>query len=211
MNIVIMGSPGAGKGTQADVISRLLMIPAISTGNMLRASIKSGTPLGVEAKSYVEKGQLVPDKVMVDLIVERLKDPDCENGFILDGFPRTVPQAVALEKSGTKIDRVIEISVPDCIIADRITGRRVCEDCGASYHILHRPPRNGQTCDNDHGKLIQRPDDKPETVQQRLNSYHMQTEPLKEYYSLRGILRIVQGQEDVIHTTAHTIRAVIEP
>ena len=211
MNIILLGAPGAGKGTQADVISELFQIPTISTGNIIRDAIKSGTEIGLEAKSNVDAGKLVPDDIVIKIVSERLKEPDCEDGFILDGFPRTLQQAKALDKLGIRIDRVVEIWVPDKTITERMSGRRICEKCGASYHVVYRPPMNGETCDNDGGKLLQRADDKPETVIERLNVYHKQTEPLKEYYSLKGKLRIVEGQEDVIYTTAHTIRAVIEP
>lgn len=211
MNLILLGAPGAGKGTQADVISKLLNIPTISTGNIIREAIKSNTKLGSEAKAFVDAGKLVPDAVVIGIIKDRLKKDDCKEGFILDGFPRTVPQAEELDRMGVTIDKVIEIYVQDEIIADRISGRRVCEKCGASYHIIHRRSKDGKTCDLDGGRLIQRDDDRPEIVLKRLSVYHNITEPLKDYYDKQGKLRIVTGQEDVIHTTAHTIKAVIGP
>jgi adenylate kinase len=208
MNIILLGAPGAGKGTQAEVISNHLNIPAISTGNIIREALKNGSETGLRAKSFMDEGKLVPDAVVIAIIKERLVKDDCKDGFILDGFPRTVPQAEELDKMGVQIDKVIEIFVPDEKITERMAGRRVCEKCGASYHIAYKMPKNGETCDVDGGKLIQRVDDKPETVLARLNVYHDQTEPLKGYYARQNKLSVVEGQEEVSDTTALTIKAL---
>lgn len=208
MNLILLGAPGAGKGTQAEVICKHLDIPAISTGNMIRAALKNGTEIGLRARSFMDEGKLVPDSVVIDMIKDRLSQPDCAAGFVLDGFPRTVPQALALEEMGIVIDKVIEILVPDDKIIERMSGRRVCEKCGASYHILYKPSRDGQTCDIDAGKLIIRADDAPETVRERLIVYHEQTEPLKAFYEERGKLFIVEGQEQVSGTTKFTIEVL---
>lgn len=208
MNIILLGAPGAGKGTQAEVISNHLNIPAISTGNIIREALKNGSETGLRAKSFMDEGKLVPDAVVIAIIKERLVKDDCKDGFILDGFPRTVPQAEELDKMGVQIDKVIEIFVPDEKITERMAGRRVCEKCGASYHIAYKMPKNGETCDIDGGKLIQRVDDKPETVLARLNVYHDQTEPLKGYYARQNKLSVVEGQEEVSDTTALTIKAL---
>lgn len=208
MNLILLGAPGAGKGTQAEVISEKCGIPAVSTGNIIREALKKGTELGLRAKSFMDEGKLVPDSVVIEIIKERLAKDDCKNGFILDGFPRTVPQAEALDNMGVKIDRVIEIHVPDENITKRMSGRRVCADCGASYHVEYKPSKDGVTCDVCGGKLIQRNDDKPETVLERLQVYHQQTEPLKGYYSAQNKLRVVEGQELVADTTALTLKAL---
>jgi adenylate kinase len=208
MNIILLGAPGAGKGTQAENISNSLNIPAISTGNIIREALKNGTQTGLRAKSFMDEGKLVPDAVVIEIIKERLTKGDCKNGFILDGFPRTVPQAEELDKMGVAIDKVIEIYVPDEKITERMAGRRVCENCGASYHILFKKPKNGLVCDIDGGKLIQRVDDKPETVLARLKVYHEQTEPLKGYYAQQNKLSVVEGQEAIDKTTALTIKAL---
>ena len=208
MNLILLGAPGAGKGTQAEVISRHLRIPAISTGNIMREAVKNGTELGSLAKSYMDSGKLVPDNLVIDIIKDRLSQDDCKGGFILDGFPRTVPQAQALEDMGIKINRVIEIFVCDENIIERMSGRRVCEKCGAGYHVLFKPSKDGGTCDVDGGKLIQRIDDAPETVKARLKVYHDQTEPLKEFYNKRKKLFIVEGQEKIADTTKYTIEAL---
>lgn len=208
MNLVFLGAPGAGKGTQAENVCKHLGIVSISTGNMIREALRNGTELGKKAKSYMDAGGLVPDEIVIDIIKERLKKDDCKDGFILDGFPRTVPQAEALDQMGVPIDKVIEIYVPDEKITERMSGRRVCEICGASYHVDFKPPKNGVTCDYDGGKLIQRKDDAPETVKERLRVYHEQTEPLKDYYEQQGKLYIVEGQEKISDTTRYTIEVL---
>lgn len=208
MNIILLGAPGAGKGTQAEVISQKLAIPAVSTGNMIREAIRQGTEMGRKARACTEAGQLVPDDVVIGIVAERLQAPDCANGFILDGFPRTIPQAEALDAMGVRIDRVIEISVADEAIAERMSGRRVCPDCGASYHLLYKKPAVDNVCDNCGAALVQRKDDAPETVLARLDVYHEQTEPLKAYYERKGLLRVVQGQDEVSDTSRLTLQAL---
>ena len=208
MKLILLGAPGAGKGTQAEIIREKLSIPAVSTGNILREAQKNGTPLGLKAKSYMESGALVPDEVVIGILKERIAQPDCQNGFILDGFPRTVPQAQALEEMGVEIDRVIDLEVSDEAILERMGGRRVCETCGASYHLSFNPPKTPGVCDKDGGKLVTRKDDAPETVRQRLQVYHEQTEPLKAFYESRGKLRVVEGQEGVAQTTALVLQAL---
>jgi len=209
MKIILLGAPGAGKGTQAEVICERLSIPTISTGNIIREALKSGTEMGVRAKSYMDSGKLVPDEVVIGIIKERLADDDCKNGFVLDGFPRTIPQAEALDKMGIVIDKAIDIEVPDDKIVERMSGRRVCESCGASYHLLYKKPEVAGKCGKCGGTLVQRKDDHPDTVKERLNVYHEQTEPLKDYYSKQGKLCIVNGQEEVAETTRLTL-AVLE-
>ncbi len=201
MKLILLGAPGAGKGTQAEKICDKLGIPAISTGNIIRAALKNGTEMGLKAKSYMEAGQLVPDEVVIGIIQERLKEDDCKDGFILDGFPRTIPQAQALEDMGIIIDKVIDIEVPDEKITARMSGRRVCSKCANSYHLIYKQPKVAGVCDACGGELIQRRDDAPETVQARLVEYHEMTEPLKDFYSKLGKLRIVEGQEEVKDTT----------
>ena len=208
MNLILLGAPGAGKGTQAEVICGHFGIPAISTGNILREAVRTGTELGKRAKSFMDAGKLVPDEVLIDIIRERLAQPDCRNGFILDGFPRTVPQAQALDEMGVRIDRVVEIHVSDERIVERMSGRRVCEKCGASYHIQYKPSKDGVTCDVDGGRLIQRADDAPQTVRERLNVYHKQTEPLKDYYAAKGLLSVVEGREQIADTSRATIQVL---
>ncbi len=208
MKLILLGAPGAGKGTQAEVICEKLSIPAISTGNIIREALRNSTELGLKAKSYMDSGKLVPDDVVIEIIRERLSKEDCKNGFILDGFPRTVPQAEALDRMGIVIDRVIDIEVPDEKIEARMSGRRVCGKCGASYHIDYKPSRDGVTCDACGEKLVQRKDDAPETVRERLRVYHEQTEPLKDYYRGTGKLRVVIGQEEVADTTRETLKAL---
>ena len=208
MKLVLLGAPGAGKGTQAEVICNALKIPAISTGNIIREALAQGTEMGLKAKSFMDAGQLVPDDVVIGIIKERLAKDDCANGFILDGFPRTIPQAEALDAMGVVIDRVIDIEVPDEKIAARMSGRRVCKDCGSSYHLEYKAPKEEGVCDACDGELIQRKDDAPETVLDRLAVYHKQTEPLKDFYSKKGILRIVEGQEEIADTSALTLKAL---
>ena len=208
MKIILLGAPGAGKGTQAEVISQKLNIPSLSTGNMLREAQKKGTPLGQQAKSYMESGQLVPDELVIGIIKERMAQPDCAGGFILDGFPRTVAQAEALDQMGVAIDRVIEIDVPDKAIVTRMSGRRVCEGCGASYHLTHNPPAAEGVCDKCGGKLVTRKDDDPKTVQQRLETYHRQTQPLVDYYQKAGKLRTIDGNQPLEEASAAILRAL---
>lgn len=201
MKLILLGAPGAGKGTQAEKICEKLNIPAISTGNIIRAALKNGTEMGLKAKSYMDAGQLVPDEVVIGIIKDRLKDDDCKNGFILDGFPRTIPQAQALVDMGIDIDKVIDIEVPDEKITKRMSGRRVCSKCANSYHMEYKKPKVEGICDACGGELVQRKDDAPETVQARLVEYHEMTEPLKGFYERLGKLRIVEGQEEVADTT----------
>lgn len=208
MKLILLGAPGAGKGTQAEVICNALNIPAISTGNIIREALRLGTEMGLKAKSFMDAGQLVPDDVVIGIIKERLAKDDCANGFILDGFPRTIPQAEALDAMGIIIDKVIDIEVPDEKIAARMSGRRVCKDCGASYHLEYKSPESEGVCDACSGELVQRKDDAPETVLDRLAVYHEQTEPLKEFYSKKGILRVVEGQEEIADTSALTLKAL---
>lgn len=208
MNLILLGAPGAGKGTQAEKICEKLSIPAISTGNMLREAMANGTEMGLKAKSFIDAGKLVPDEVVIGIIDERLKQDDCKNGFILDGFPRTIPQAEALDEMGVRIDKVIDIEVPDEKIAARLSGRRVCLKCGATYHTEFKKPKTEGICDACGDTLVQRKDDMPETVLDRLKTYHEQTEPLKGYYAKKGILRVVEGQEEVADTTALTFKAL---
>lgn len=208
MKLILLGAPGAGKGTQAEVICKALNIPAISTGNIIREALAQGTEMGLKAKSFMDAGQLVPDDVVIGIIKERLAKDDCANGFILDGFPRTIPQAEALDAMGVIIDRVIDIEVPDEKIAARMSGRRVCKDCGSSYHLEYKAPKAEGVCDACDGELIQRKDDAPETVLDRLAVYHKQTEPLKDFYSKKGILRIVEGQEEIADTSVLTLKAL---
>jgi adenylate kinase len=208
MNLVLLGAPGAGKGTQAEVICQTYGIPAISTGNIIREAVKNGTELGEQTKSYLDAGALVPDELVIALVKERLAQPDCKNGFILDGFPRTVPQAEALDKMEVGIDTVLDIEVADEKIVARLSGRRVCAGCGASYHLQYKPSKKEGICDSCGEALIQRKDDRPETVLERLRVYHAQTEPLKEYYSAQGKVSVVYGQEEVKDTTALVLKAL---
>lgn len=201
MNLILMGAPGAGKGTQAEIISEKFRIPTISTGEILRAAIKEGTELGKKAKSYIDNGDLVPDEVVIGIIKENLSSDACKNGFILDGFPRSVAQAEALESFGIKIDAVLAIEVEDERIIARMGGRRVCPACGASYHVRHNPPDKNGICDKCSAQLHTRADDAAETVRNRLETYHKQTEPLKAFYAERGLLRTVEGQEELADTT----------
>lgn len=210
MNLILLGAPGAGKGTQAEVICDRLSIPAISTGNIIREALRNETELGLKAKKFIDEGALVPDEVVIGIIQERLKEDDCKNGFILDGFPRTVPQAEALDKMGVMIDKVVDIEVADSKICERLSGRRVCKACSASYHTLYKPSKDGETCDKCGGELICRKDDHPDTVLERLRVYHEQTEPLIAFYKSRGKLVVVEGQEEVEDTTRLTLAAIEE-
>ncbi len=207
MNLILMGAPGAGKGTQSEKISEKWGIPAISTGDILRSAIKAGTELGKTAKSYIDDGKLVPDEIVIGIIKEYLKSEACKNGFILDGFPRSIPQAVALDEMDVKIDAVLSIEVPDEKIVERMSGRRVCA-CGASYHTVYKPSQKEGICDKCGAALIIRADDEPGTVQKRLETYHTQTEPLKDYYAEKGLLITVEGQEEVADTTRLTLDAL---
>lgn len=208
MNMIFLGAPGAGKGTQAEVVCKELNIPAISTGNMLREAVKNGTEAGLKAKSFMDAGELVPDEVVIGILKDRISQPDAQNGFILDGFPRTVEQAEALDKMGVAIDKVIEIAVSDEAITARMSGRRVCEGCGNSYHIDYKPTKVEGICDACGAKVVQRIDDKPETVQARLKTYHEKTAPLKDYYSKRGKLVTVEGQNEIAETSRLTLAAI---
>ena len=208
MKLILLGAPGAGKGTQAEVICKHLGIPAISTGNILREALKSGTEMGLKAKAFMDAGQLVPDEVIIGIITERLAEDDCKNGYILDGVPRTIAQAEAMEKAGIVFDAVVSIEISDETIMERMSGRRVCEKCGSSYHLLYKKPAVEGICTNCGGTLVQRKDDHPDTVKDRLRVYHEQTEPLKEYYEKQGKLHIVEGQEEVADTTALTLKAL---
>lgn len=201
MKIIMLGAPGAGKGTQAKKIAEKYAIPHISTGDIFRANIKNGTELGKKAKTYMDKGLLVPDELVVDLVVDRVNQADCANGYVLDGFPRTIPQAEALDQAleslGQKMDYAINVEVPDENIVKRMSGRRACVDCGATYHVVYAPTKEENVCDNCKGGLILREDDKPETVQKRLNVYHEQTQPLIDYYTKKNILVEVDGTVDI--------------
>lgn len=214
MKIIMLGAPGAGKGTQAIKIAEKYSIPHISTGDIFRVNIKNGTELGKKAKVYIDQGFLVPDELVVDLVVDRLNQEDCAKGCVLDGFPRTIPQAEALDKAltdmGETLDYVINIEVPDENIVKRMSGRRACTECGATYHIAHAPTKNEGICDNCHGKLILRDDDKAETVQKRLNVYHEQTQPLIEYYTDKKILVTVDGTIDIEDVFAEIVKVLGE-
>ena len=210
MKLILLGAPGAGKGTQAEVISEKYNIPTISTGNIIRAALKNGTEMGLKAKSYIDAGNLVPDDVVIGIIKERLAEDDCQNGYILDGFPRTIPQAEALDTLGFDIDAALSIEVADSEIVKRMSGRRVCEKCGASYHTEFKKPAVEGVCNLCEGKLVIRKDDEPETVLNRLNVYHEQTEPLKDYYKAQGKLLIAQGQDKVEDTTALVLSTLAE-
>ncbi len=208
MKIVFLGAPGAGKGTQAEIVSARFGIPTISTGAIIRQAVKDGTPLGLSVKSYIERGALVPDEVVVSLIRDRLAGPDCARGFILDGFPRTVPQAEALDRMGLRPDNVISLEVADEVIVERMSGRRVCGTCGATYHVVSNPPRAAGVCDKCGDALTVRSDDSPEVVRDRLTVYHSTTEPLKAFYEGLGVLTLVPGAGAVSETTARTLAAL---
>jgi len=208
MKLILLGAPGAGKGTQADILSKQLGIPAISTGNMLRAAVKNGTPAGLRAKAYMDAGRLVPDEAIIGTVKERLAQPDCSAGFILDGVPRTIPQAEALEQAGISFDRVLSLELSDLTIMTRMVERRVCSHCGASYHLTAVPPVVEGICDYCGGELIQREDDAPETVRKRLAVYHRETEPLKEYYAKHGVLTAVEMLGSVEENTRFILAAL---
>lgn len=208
MKLILLGAPGAGKGTQAENISSHYQVPTISTGNMIRAAIHNGTELGLQAKSLIDAGKLVPDETVIGMIQERLAEDDCQNGFILDGFPRTIPQAEALERMGIEIDMALSLEVADDKIVKRMGGRRVCPACGMTYHIDFKPSKDNKHCDECNTELIIRQDDKPETVLDRLNTYHETTEPLKAFYAERSKLVTVEGQEELAETTKLTLNAI---
>ena len=210
MKLILLGAPGAGKGTQAEIISEKYNIPTISTGNIIRAALKNGTEMGLKARAYIDSGRLVPDDVVIGIIKERLAEDDCKNGFILDGFPRTIPQAEALDDMNITVDAVLSLEVSDRDIVRRMSGRRVCEKCGASYHIEYKKPKAQGMCDACGGELVIRKDDEPDTVSDRLDIYHKQTEPLKSYYSEQGKLISVKGQAKVEDTTALVLNALLE-
>lgn len=208
MKIILLGAPGAGKGTQAEEISKKLNIPAISTGFIIRNAIAAENEVGKLAKGYIDKGQLVPDEVIIKILFERLKEDDCKNGYILDGFPRTLPQAYALDENNVKIDYVLDIEVDDEVIVERLSGRRECSKCGRTYHVLYNKPSVDGTCDSCGGSLISRKDDNPETIKERLVVYHNQTEPLKEFYKEKGILVVAKSCNDVQDTTKEVFKAL---
>ena len=205
MKIILLGAPGAGKGTQAKAISEALLIPTISTGKYLREAMESGSEIGEKVRPFMDAGQLVPDEILIPMIEKRISEDDCKNGFILDGFPRTIPQAEALETMGIDIDFVLEIYVPDEVITQRLSGRRVCHTCGATYHTEYNPPEVENICDVCGNTLSQREDDRPETVKERLKIYHIQTEPLKDFYQKRDMLSVVHGKEKLEDTTKLTL------
>ena len=201
MRLILLGAPGAGKGTQADVLSAKLGIPTISTGNILRAAVKAGTPIGKQAESYMKAGALVPDEVIIGIMRERLAEDDCKNGYILDGMPRTIPQAEALVSGGVEIDWALSIEIADETIVERMSGRRTCPDCGASYHVINSPSKVEGICDKCGAQLVIRADDRPETVKARLVTYHQETEPLKDFYAKMGKLKTVDNQPSIAETS----------
>ncbi|MCI9157250.1 MAG: adenylate kinase [Lawsonibacter sp.] len=208
MKLILLGAPGAGKGTQAEILSAKLGVPAVSTGNILRAAIKEGTPTGLEAKRYMDAGRLVPDPVIIGIVADRLAKPDCAKGFILDGVPRTVGQAEALDAAGVTFDHVLSIEISDGEIEERMSGRRVCQNCGAPYHVKARPPKREGVCDACGGQLVQRADDAAETVRKRLEVYHAETEPLKGFYEGKGILIPVANQDTIEGTNRVIMEAL---
>lgn len=208
MRLILLGAPGAGKGTQAEILSRELGIPTISTGNILRAAMKAGTPVGIQAKSYVDAGKLVPDDIIIGIIRERLAQEDCKKGYILDGVPRTIPQAETMEEMGVEIDCALSIEISDEVIVQRMSGRRTCKDCGQTFHIVSNPPKTEDVCDACGGELHVRKDDAPETVKARLEVYHRDTEPLKLFYAQRGKLKTVENQSTIEATTAEIKKAL---
>ena len=208
MNLILLGAPGAGKGTQGELISKKLGIPTISTGNMLREAMANGTELGKRIKKYMDEGSLVPDDLILSIVAERVAQPDCKNGFILDGVPRTLVQAEVLDAKGVQIDHVVSLEVDDAEIAGRMSGRRVCKGCGASYHIVNNPPRTEGVCDNCGGEVTIRKDDEPATVMHRLEVYHASTEVLKSYYNQQGKLRTVVGNQPIENTHRDILKAI---
>ena len=208
MNLILLGAPGAGKGTQAELLMEKLSIPGISTGNMLREAIKNGTELGKKVKSYMDGGLLVPDELIMGIVAERVAEPDCANGFMLDGVPRTLAQAEALDAAGVRIDHVVSIEIEDSVIEGRMTGRRVCSACGASYHVVANPPKAEGVCDSCGGELIIRKDDAPETVRKRLEVYHAQTEILMDYYGKQGKVRHIEGNQSIEGANEDILKAI---
>ena len=208
MNLILLGAPGAGKGTQAELLIEKLGIPGISTGNMLREAIKNGTELGMKVKSYMDGGLLVPDELIMGIVAERVAKPDCENGFILDGVPRTLAQAEALDAAGVRIDHVISIEIDDSVIEGRMTGRRVCSACGGSFHVVANPPKTEGVCDLCGGELVIRKDDAPETVRKRLEVYHAQTEVLMDYYGKQGKIRHIEGNQSIEGANEDILKAI---
>ena len=209
MKLILLGAPGAGKGTQSAILARELGIPAVSTGNILRAAIKEGSELGMKAKAFMDQGMLVPDEIIIDIIRDRLSKDDCAKGYILDGVPRTIVQGEDLEAAGIVFDNVVSLEIADEAIMERMAGRRVCEACGASYHLKAVPPKQEGVCDACGGKLVARKDDVPETVKARLEVYHKETEPLKGFYESRGVLRVVEDQND-LNLTSQKILSVLK-
>ncbi|HHW48518.1 MAG TPA: adenylate kinase [Clostridiaceae bacterium] len=212
MRLILLGAPGAGKGTQAVILAEKLKIPHISTGDIFRANIKEGTELGKKAKEFIDRGALVPDDITVGIVKDRLSKPDCKNGFLLDGFPRTIPQAEYLDdvlcKMNMSVDYAINIDVPDDVIIKRLSGRRVCPACGITYHIVNNPPQQGDVCDGCVTGVVQRDDDKEETIQKRLIAYHEQTEPLIDYYKNKGKLIVVDGTKEIEEITSEILKAI---
>ena len=208
MKLILLGAPGAGKGTQAELIAAKLQIPTISTGNILREAIRNGTETGLKAKSFMDQGKLVPDDVIIGIVRERVSQPDCSRGYILDGMPRTIPQAQALEDAGIQFDCVVSIEIADSVIEQRMTGRRVCTACGASYHVSANPPKKDGVCDHCGQVLSIRKDDAPETVRNRLAVFHQETEPLKGFYEKLGKLKLVDGDQPIAEITAAILRAM---
>ena len=208
MNLILLGAPGAGKGTQAELLVEKLGIPAISTGNMLREAMANGTPVGKQAKHYMDNGLLVPDEVILGIVAERVAQPDCAKGFILDGVPRTLAQAEALEAKNIRSDHVVSIEIDDSVIEGRMTGRRVCGKCGASYHVVANPPKTEGVCDSCGAELVIRKDDAPETVRRRLDVYHAETEVLKDFYQKLGKLRIVEGNQPIEAANCDILKAI---
>ena len=208
MRLILLGAPGAGKGTQAEILSKRLGIPTISTGNILREAIRNRTETGLKAKAFMDQGNLVPDEVIIGIVRDRLAEPDCANGYILDGMPRTIPQAEALVNAGIEIDCVISIEIDDAVIEQRMTGRRVCGGCGASYHVTAHPPKQEGICDLCGKELVLRKDDAPETVQNRLRVFHAETEPLKDFYAKLGVLKLVEGNQPIEDATRDILAAL---
>ena len=208
MNLILLGAPGAGKGTQAELLTEKLGIPSISTGNMLREAMANGSELGKQVKTHMDAGQLVPDELVLSLVADRVKQADCENGYILDGVPRTLPQAEALDAKGVRIDHVISLEIDDDVIAGRMSGRRTCTGCGATYHISANPPKQEGVCDLCGHELTIRKDDAPETVRNRLKIYHASTEVLKDYYAAQNKLRLINGNQSIENANEEILRAI---